>query len=98
MIASLRNGYITSYTIYCNTTQVEPVVISAISSIEMNQGMYSTEITGLTPYTVYVCGVYANNTVDAGPNITLQIMTDEDSECVITACLFMCALLLLLCT
>ena len=66
----------------------------------MNEGFYSREITGLTPYTVYVCGVYANNTVDAGPNITVQIRTDEDSECVITTyiCLFMCTLLLLLCT
>ena len=79
-----RNGIITNYTVYCNTseTQAYPEQVigpnaPTIRSI-VNGTTLATTLTGLNPYTQYCCYVTANTSVGEGsPSIDVKTITSE---------------------
>ena len=67
-----RNGIITAYSVYCNTsanqTYPEQVIGSNVPTIRsvVNGTTLATTLTGLNPYTQYSCYVTANTSVGQG--------------------------------
>ena len=79
-----RNGIITGYSVYCNTsanqTYPEQVIGSNVPTIRsvVNGTTLATTLTGLYPYTQYSCYVTANTSVGEGnPSIILPQRTEE---------------------
>ena len=54
--------------------------ISPDDMIEDNNGVYNHTIFGFTPGTIYMCSIYANSSVGAGPEISTIGVTREESE------------------
>ena len=67
-----RNGIITGYSVYCNTsanqTYPEQVIGPNVPTIRsvVNGTTLATTLTGLNPYTQYSCYVTANTSVGEG--------------------------------
>ena len=85
-----KNGIITAYTVYCNTSasQAYPEQMigpnMAILRSVVNGTTLTATITGLNPYTIYDCYVTANTSVGEGSLSTAATArTDESSECII---------------
>ena len=76
----LQNGLIINYTITCNSSSILPMEISPDVLIEDSNGMYNYTIFGFTPATVYMCSIYANTSVGAGPEISAIGITLEESK------------------
>eukprot|EP00731_Ephydatia_muelleri_P029842 Em0021g365a len=79
-----RNGIITGYSVYCNTsanqTYPEQMIGSNVPTIRsaVNGATLATTLTGLNPYTQYSCYVTANTSVGVGsPSTTLTQLTVE---------------------
>ena len=79
-----RNGIITGYSVYCNTsanqTYPEQVIGPNVPTIRsvVNGTTLATTLTGLNPYTQYSCYVTANTSVGEGsPSVTLTQQTVE---------------------
>ena len=82
-----RNGIITGYSVYCNTSANQaypeqmigpnvPTIRSAVNGTTL-----ATTLTGLNPYTQYSCYVTANTSVGQGsPSTTLTQRTVETGE------------------
>ena len=77
-----RNGIITGYSVYCNTsanqTYPEQVIGSNVPTIRsaVNGTTLATTLTGLNPYTQYSCYVTANTSVGVGStSTTLTVQT-----------------------
>ena len=75
-----QNGPIINYTISCNSSSILPMEISPDILIEDSNGIYNYTIFGFTPGTIYVCSIYANTSVGAGPEISDIGVTREESE------------------
>ena len=75
-----QNGPIINYTISCNSSSILPMEISPDDMIEDNNGVYNHAIFGFTPGTKYVCSIYANSSVGAGPEISAIGVTREERE------------------
>ena len=82
-----RNGIITGYSVYCNTSAnqayPEQVIGSNVPTIRsaVNGTTLATTLTGLNPYTQYSCYVTANTSVGEGsPSTTLTQRTVETGE------------------
>ena len=83
-----RNGIITGYTVYCNTsssqTYPEQVIgpnIPTIRSVVNATTLAVTLNTGLNPYTQYSCYVTANTSAGEGrPSVIITAQTIQDGE------------------
>ena len=81
----LKNGIITAYTVYCNTSasqaypeQVIGPNIPTIRSVVNGTTMAVTFNTGLNPYTQYSCYVTANTSAGEGsPSVIVTTRTVE---------------------
>ena len=73
-----RNGIITGYSVYCNTsanqTYPEQMIGSNMATIRsaVNGTTLATTLTGLNPYTQYSCYVTANTSVGQGSPSTIS--------------------------
>ena len=73
-----RNGIISGYSVYCNTsanqTYPEQVIGSNVPTIRsaVNGTTLATTLTGLNPYTQYSCYVTANTSVGQGIPSTIS--------------------------
>ena len=82
-----KNGIITAYTVYCNTSasqaypeQMIGPNLATVRSV-VNGTTLTATITGLNPYTNYDCYVTANTSVGEGsPSTVATARTDESSE------------------
>ena len=77
-----RNGIITGYSVYCNTSANQPypeqVIGSNVPTIRsvVNGTTLATTLTGLNPYTQYSCYVTASTSVGEGtPSVTWTMQT-----------------------
>ena len=83
-----KNGIITGYTVYCNTSasqaypeQVIGPNIPTIRSVVNGTTLAVTFNTGLNPYTQYSCYVAANTSEGEGsPSTLLTISTSEGGK------------------
>ena len=83
-----RNGIITAYTVYCNTSasqeypeQVVGPNIPTIRSVVNGTTLAVTFNTGLNPYTQYSCYVTANTSTGEGtPSMIVSATTVENGE------------------
>ena len=83
-----RNGIITGYTVYCNTSinqsfpeQVIGPNNPIIRSVVKGTTLAVTFNTGLNPYTQYSCYVTANTSAGEGsPSVIVTSRTVEDGE------------------
>ena len=83
-----RNGIITGYTVYCNTSinqsfpeQVIGPNIPTIRSVVNGTTLAVIFNTGLNPYTQYSCYVTANTSAGEGsPSVIVTARTVEDGE------------------
>ena len=90
-----RNGIITGYSVYCNTsanqTYPEQVIgpnVPTIRSVVNGTTLAVTVNTGLSPYTQYSCYVIANTSVgEGGPSVISTSSTVEGSMLFIALCL-----------
>ena len=85
-----RNGIITGYSVYCNTsanqTYPEQVIGSNVPTIRsaVNGTTRATSLTGLNPYTQYSCYVTANTSVGEGsPSMVASSNTVEGGGIVV---------------
>ena len=85
-----KNGIITAYTVYCNTSAsqaypeqlIGPNVATPRSVV--NGTTLGATITGLNPYTNYDCYITANTSVGEGSlSAVTTARTDESCECII---------------
>ena len=79
-----KNGIITGYSVYCNTSAnqsyPEQVIGSNVPTIisVVNGTTLAVTLTGLKPYTQYCCYVTANTSVGEGsPSTVLTARTDQ---------------------
>ena len=82
-----RNGIITAYSVYCNTSanqaypeqvigQNDPTIRSGVNGTTL-----ATTLTGLNPYTQYSCYVTANTSVGEGsPSAVVTALTTESGN------------------
>ena len=83
-----RNGIITAYTVYCNTSasqaypeQVIGPNIPTIRSVVNGTTLAVTFNTGLNPYTQYSCYVTANTSAGEGmPSVVVTARTFQGGE------------------
>ena len=83
-----RNGIITGYTVYCNTSaslaypeQVIGPNIPTIRSVVNGTTLAVTFTTGLNPYTQYSCYVTANTSVGEGsPSVIVTAQTIQEGK------------------
>ena len=82
-----RNGIITGYSVYCNTSAnqsyPEQVIGSNVPTIRsaVNGTTLATTLTGLNPYTQYSCYVTANTSVGEGrPSTIFTIQTSQSGN------------------
>ena len=83
-----RNGIITGYSVYCNTsanqTYPEQVIGSNVPTIRsvVNGTTLATTLTGLNPFTQYSCYVTANTSVGEGSlsNISTVLTTESGNS------------------
>ena len=82
-----RNGIITGYSVYCNTsanqTYPEQMIGSNVPTIRsgVNGATLATTLTGLNPYTQYSCYVTANTSVGEGsPSAVATALTTESGN------------------
>ena len=83
-----RNGIITAYTVYCNTSasqaypeQVIGPNIPTIRSVVNGTTLAVTFNSGLNPYTQYSCYVTANTSAGEGsPSAIITAQTIQDGE------------------
>ena len=82
-----RNGIITGYSVYCNTSAnqsyPEQVIGSNIPTIisVVNGTTLAVTLTGLNPYTKYSCYVTANTSAREGsPSIILIVQTAQSGK------------------
>ena len=82
-----RNGIITGYSVYCNTSAnqayPEQMIGSNVPTIRsaVNGTTLATTLTGLNPYTQYSCYVTANTSVGEGnPSTTLTVQTIQSGN------------------
>ena len=82
-----RNGIITGYSVYCNTsanqTYPEQVIGSNLPTIRsvVNGTTLTATLTGLSPYTQYSCYVTANTSLGEGSHtVVVAARTEEASE------------------
>ena len=88
-----KNGIITAYTVYCNTSasqaypeQVIGSNIPTIRSVVNGTTLAVTFNTGLNPYTQYSCYVTANTAAGEGsPSAIMTSRTVEGGKLTITA-------------
>ena len=79
-----RNGIITGYSVYCNTsanqTYPEQMIGSNVPTIRsvVNGTTLATTLTGLNPYTQYSCYVTANTSV--GEGTSSAILTTQTTQ------------------
>ena len=82
-----KNGIITAYTVYCNTSVIQaypeqvirPIIPTTRSVV--NGTTLSTILTGLIPYTQYECYVTANTSVGEGlPSLIVMNRTGESGK------------------
>ena len=78
MLESQRNGLILNYTINCSNVVTFEPVNDAIEGD--NSSPYSHTVDGLTPGTLYVCTVAANNNEGAGPVAMVTNTTLEEGK------------------
>ena len=71
---SQRNGVIINYLINCSLQG------SIIYSTRTNSPSLQLTITGLEPFTNYICSVSAATVAGDGPAAIIHIMTNEDSK------------------
>ena len=79
-----RNGIITGYSVYCNTSEHQPYPEQMIGqnaptrrSVE-NGTTLATTLTGLNPFTQYTCFATANTSVGEGePSTLFHSLTDQ---------------------
>ena len=83
-----RNGIITAYSVYCNTSAnqayPEQMIGSNAPTIRsvVNRTTLATTLTGLNPYTQYSCYVTANTSVGEGtPSNILNGLTLQSGNC-----------------
>ena len=83
-----KNGIITAYTVYCNTsanqTYPEQMIgpnVPTARSVVNGTTLAVIFTTGLTPYTQYNCYVTANTSVGEGtPSQIMTVTTDQTSK------------------
>ena len=83
-----RNGIITAYTVYCNTSacqaypeQVVGLNIPTIRSVVNGTTLAIIFNTGLNPYTQYSCYVTANTSAGEGsPSVIMTAQTVQDGK------------------
>ena len=82
-----RNGIITGYSVYCNTsdnqTYPEQVIGPNVPTIRsvVNGTTLAATLTGLSPYTQYSCYVTANTSVgQGGPSATLTTLSAQSGN------------------
>ena len=82
-----RNGIITGYSVYCNTsanqTYPEQVIGPNVPSIRsvVNGTTLAATLTGLSPYTQYSCYVTANTSVGQGsPSVILTALSAQSGN------------------
>ena len=80
-----RNGIITWYTVYCNTSASqaypEQVIGPNIPTIRSVVNRTTLAVTGLNPYTQYSCYVTANTSAGEGsPSVIVTARTGEEGE------------------
>ena len=70
------NGVITSYTVVCNDT-----FMLVLQPSPSDLAIVETVLTGLQPFTVYECSVFANTSAGRGPESETRVaMTTEAGE------------------
>ena len=80
-----KNGIITGYSVYCNTSDnqayPEQVIGSNQATIRsvLNGTTLAVTLTGLNPYTQYSCYVTANTSVGEGSPSTLDTVQTAES-------------------
>ena len=82
-----KNGIITGYSVYCNTSAnqsyPEQVIGSNVPTIRsvVKETTLAVMLTGLNPYTQYSCYVTANTSVGEGsPSVILTVQTTESGN------------------
>ena len=82
-----KNGIITGYSVYCNTSAnqsyQEQVIGSNVPTIRsvVNETTLAVMLTGLNPYTHYSCYVTANTSVGEGsPSVVLTVQTAQSGN------------------
>ena len=82
-----KNGIITGYSVYCNTSAnqsyPEQVIGSNVPNIRsvVNGTTLAVTLTGLNPYTQYSCYVIANTSVGQGsPSTILTVQTAQSGN------------------
>ena len=82
-----KNGIITGYSVYCNTSAnqsyPEQVIESNVPTIRsaVNGTTLAVTLTGLNPYTQYSCYVTANTSVGQGsPSTILTVQTVQSGN------------------
>ena len=93
-----RNGIITAYAVYCNTSinqsfpeQIIGPNIPTIRFAVNGTTLAVTFTTGLNPYTQYSCYVTANTSAGVGSaSVIMTARTVEDGECSIMVCIITC--------
>ena len=82
-----KNGIITGYSVYCNTSAnqsyQEQVIGSNVPTIRsvVNETTLAVMLTGLNPYTQYSCYVTANTSVGEGsPSVILTVQTAQSGN------------------
>ena len=80
-----KNGIITAYTVYCNTSasqaypeQMIGPNLATVRSV-VNWTMLAATITGLNPYTNYDCYVTANTSIGEGMQSNIVSNTTDES-------------------
>jgi hypothetical protein len=73
-----QNGLINNYTLSCNHSDAPPILVPVDDSLETTRGYYTHSIYGLTPYTLYRCTIFADNTVGNGSTAVVSGRTNED--------------------
>ena len=92
-----KNGIITAYTVYCNTSanqvypeQVIEPNVPTIRSVVNGMTQAVTFSTGLYPFTQYNCYVTANTSAGEGaPSQVVMIATSESGKPWLHACIFL---------
>ena len=90
-----RNGIITGYSVYCNTsanqTYPEQVIGSNVPTIRsvVNGTTLAATLTGLNPFTQYSCYVTANTSVGEGsPSVVFIMTTIQSGRCSVSLLCF----------
>ena len=78
MIPETTNGIITGYTIRCNTTGSD---IMMLAPLTVDESTLTTTLEGLTPFTEYTCTISASTDAGEGNSSDPQTATtDEDGK------------------